>query len=230
MKPPSGGRQHPLPYRHSLTRDQMVISCEVVKQLVDLEPLVPPKVVRGLSGRRIAFIEYQTAPLKLLLAGNHGEEIQFLVIDCPLSPLVLGFPWLQLHNPHVNWVNGEITPWDTRCFLRCLGSAATPEPTKVLETQSLEQSQIPEEYRDLAPVFSKEQAVSLPPHRPYDLAIDLKPCLRFAQATLLLRSMLLLRRINTLCPSSALRSFPFMELPSSQNWICAMHIIWCASG
>ncbi len=34
---------------------------------------------------------------------------------------------------------------------------------------------VPSEYRDLKGVFSKSRAASLPPHRPYDCAIDLLP-------------------------------------------------------
>ncbi|XP_059363015.1 uncharacterized protein LOC132101812 [Carassius carassius] len=36
-------------------------------------------------------------------------------------------------------------------------------------------SGVPEEYCDLRQVFSKSRAVSLPPHRPYDCAINLLP-------------------------------------------------------
>ncbi len=36
-------------------------------------------------------------------------------------------------------------------------------------------SNVPAEYRDLREVFSKSRAASLPPHRPYDCAIDLLP-------------------------------------------------------
>lgn len=36
-------------------------------------------------------------------------------------------------------------------------------------------SLIPTEYHDLAAVFSKEDALSRPPHRPYDCAIELIP-------------------------------------------------------
>ncbi len=36
-------------------------------------------------------------------------------------------------------------------------------------------SNVPSEYRDLKGVFSKSRAASLPPHRPYDCAIDLLP-------------------------------------------------------
>ena len=156
--------------------DGNFIDREMARQLgLDCEPVSPPVVVRGLSGQRIAHIEQQTAPLKLL-AGNHHETIRLHVIDCPLSPLVLGYPWLQLHNPHINWVTGEITSWGSHCFQRCLGSAATPDsadsPTSVAPP---DMSTVPQEYHDLAPVFSKQDALSLPPHRPYDLAIDLLP-------------------------------------------------------
>ena len=34
-------------------------------------------------------------------------------------------------------------------------------------------SSVPEEYPDLGAVFSKSHALTLPPHRPYDCAIDL---------------------------------------------------------
>ncbi len=39
----------------------------------------------------------------------------------------------------------------------------------------LELSRVPSEYADLCEVFSKTRAASLPPHRPYDCAIDLLP-------------------------------------------------------
>lgn len=36
-------------------------------------------------------------------------------------------------------------------------------------------SQLPEEYQDFADVFAEDEEVPLPPHRPYDLAIELEP-------------------------------------------------------
>ncbi|KAK2921381.1 hypothetical protein Q8A73_000866 [Channa argus] len=39
---------------------------------------------------------------------------------------------------------------------------------------TLDMSLIPPAYHDLAPVFNKEQALSLPPNRPFDCAIDLQ--------------------------------------------------------
>ncbi|XP_038143525.1 uncharacterized protein LOC119785151 [Cyprinodon tularosa] len=71
------------------------------------------------------------------------------------SPLVLGFEWLERHNPHINWAECHIESWSTSCHESCLRSAA---PT----------IQSPR-------VFSKVSAMSLSPHRPYDCAIDLLP-------------------------------------------------------
>ncbi len=52
-------------------------------------------------------------------------------------------------------------------------------PTSVSISQSppeeVDLSAVPSEYHDLKQVFSKDRALSLPPHRPYDCAIDLLP-------------------------------------------------------
>ncbi len=45
----------------------------------------------------------------------------------------------------------------------------------VFQEEALDLSNVPAEYRDLREVFSKSRAASLPPHRPYDCAIDLLP-------------------------------------------------------
>ncbi len=45
----------------------------------------------------------------------------------------------------------------------------------VLQDEMGSLSNVPEEYLDLKEVFSKSRAASLPPHRPYDCAIDLVP-------------------------------------------------------
>ncbi len=45
----------------------------------------------------------------------------------------------------------------------------------VLQEEMGNLSNVPEEYLDLKEVFSKSRAASLPPHRPYDCAIELVP-------------------------------------------------------
>lgn len=43
------------------------------------------------------------------------------------------------------------------------------------QDEALDLSSVPASYHDLAKAFSKDSTLSLPPHRPYDCAIDLIP-------------------------------------------------------
>ena len=57
----------------------------------------------------------------------------------------------------------------------CLHSALSPPSGTRTPIPPPSLTGIPSSHHDLAPVFSKESTLSLPPHRPYDCAIDLLP-------------------------------------------------------
>jgi hypothetical protein len=119
-------------------------------------------------------VERRTVPVKLLVSGNHHESISLLVITSPFSPVVLGYPWLKTHNPQMDWGTGRVVSWSTHCLSHCLPSAQSPRaPELASAAVPPDLSSVPEEYHDLGEVFSKSRALSLPPHRPYDCAIDL---------------------------------------------------------
>ncbi|KAI2644989.1 Transposon Tf2-9 polyprotein [Labeo rohita] len=64
----------------------------------------------------------------------------------PLTPVVLGHPWLVLHNPRVAWGHNSITAWSDYCHSSCLLSACSSgEPVDL--------SGVPTEYSDLMEVF-----------------------------------------------------------------------------
>lgn len=44
----------------------------------------------------------------MLLADTHLERTWFDILNQPGLPLVLGFPWLCRHNPHIDWETGII--------------------------------------------------------------------------------------------------------------------------
>ncbi len=46
-----------------------------------------------------------TPPLQLQV-GNHQELIQFFLIHTPRLPIILGYPWLTVHNPNIDWSRG----------------------------------------------------------------------------------------------------------------------------
>ncbi len=54
-------------------------------------------------------------------------------------------------------------------------SACSSVSGSVFQEKAADLSNVPMEYLDLKEVFSKSRAASLPPHRPYDCAIDLLP-------------------------------------------------------
>ncbi len=98
------------------------------------------------------------------------------LMESPNASLVLGHPWLVQHSPHVDWSRSQIMSWSQSCHACCLGVASPPVSVfPVLQVEAEDLTGVPEEYLDLRLVFSRSRATSLPPHRPFDCAIDLLP-------------------------------------------------------
>ncbi|XDV19990.1 hypothetical protein PO909_025376 [Leuciscus waleckii] len=105
--------------------------------------------IHALNGQELPGITHVTGLITLITSGNHSERISLYLTQSPHAPIVLGHPWFAKHRPRIEWgQNSE-------------------EPVNL--------SNVPPEYLDLKEVFSKSRAASLPPHRPYDCAIDLLP-------------------------------------------------------
>lgn len=167
--------------------EQNLIDSVLVQQLsIETEPLAVPLRVTALDGKNLTQITHQTKPLKLIISGNHCELCSFFVFSTTSSPIILGFQWLQQHNPHINWLDKQIESWSISCHSFCLHSAIPPgpSPARLQEADLPDLSTIPPEYHDLASVFSKSRALSLPPHRPYDCSIDLLPSAPFPASRL----------------------------------------------
>uniref|UniRef100_A0A4W5RP12 ribonuclease H n=1 Tax=Hucho hucho TaxID=62062 RepID=A0A4W5RP12_9TELE len=131
--------------------------------------------VNALNGQELPNISHTTGPITLITSGNHTETLSFLLMDSPLAPLVLGHPWLTQHNPRVDWGRNSISMWSNKCLESCLVSACLSVSDSVFLEEAVDLSNVPVEYLDLKEVFSKSRAASLPPHRPYDCAIELLP-------------------------------------------------------
>ena len=129
-----------------------------------------PLVANSLNGQNIGRITKATVPLHLLISGNHQETITLLIIDTPHSPVI--HPWMVMHSPEVDWKRHEIMGWSPVCSTRCLQKAHSLAAVPRLE-EAPNLAKVPVEYHDLREVFCKSRATCLPPHRPYDCAIDL---------------------------------------------------------
>ncbi len=92
------------------------------------------------------------------------------VFQSPQTPLILGLPWLEKHNPCISWSERQIIQWSEFCQKNCLNrilQSKQPEPCNA--------SNLPGEYHDLIEAFSKTKASQSPPHRSSDCANDLLP-------------------------------------------------------
>ena len=171
------GQQQPLTVLIDSGADENFIDTRLAFQLgLQILPLDSPLVANALNGRKLADITHVSAPVSLLVSGNHREQIQLHIIESPHAPLVLGHPWLRKHNPHIDWVSNKVLGWSPSCLSLCLCQAHVPVPAVVDSPGEFpDLSAIPSVYMDLKAVFSKSRAVALPPHRPYDCGINLLP-------------------------------------------------------
>jgi hypothetical protein len=133
----------------------------------------------------------------LLLPEGHSETTQFLLLSTPSQPVILGYPWLCRHNPNIDWTTCSVREWGETCQRTCVRtpslSPASPVPAPASDITG-----VPAVYHDLKEVFSKAKATSLPPHRPYDCAIDLP---------------------GTLPPKGLLYSFSALEREAMEEYI-----------
>ncbi|KAK3512014.1 hypothetical protein QTP70_027615 [Hemibagrus guttatus] len=101
---------------------------------IPIQPCNPALKVNAVNNKPIGDgIFQQTLPMQLQVGLFHWETITFYLIDSPRHEIILGYPWLSVHDPVISW------------------------------------------YQELQEVFSKTKATQLPPHRPWDCAIDLLP-------------------------------------------------------
>ena len=87
-----------------------------------LEPLPSPIMVSALDGGILTTITHKTKAITLIISGNHCELIEFLLFCISSVPLILGYPWLALHNPHIPWSDRQIEGWSLFCLRSALQS------------------------------------------------------------------------------------------------------------
>ena len=86
---------------------------------VATKKLVAPRPLRLADGAACAFVtDYFTARMTI---GTHSEAMLFLVTRLsPKTPIILGIPWLQRHEPTPNWKNLSITFTSPYCTRHCI--------------------------------------------------------------------------------------------------------------
>ncbi|CAG8637132.1 25571_t:CDS:2, partial [Racocetra persica] len=75
-----------------------------------------PFSVEVIDGRKISSgnVTHEPGPLLICLQ-DHYEKMLFNLISSPYYPIILGLPWLDLHNPTINWHERSIIFSDPMC-------------------------------------------------------------------------------------------------------------------
>uniref|UniRef100_A0A3B1JYM9 Gypsy retrotransposon integrase-like protein 1 n=1 Tax=Astyanax mexicanus TaxID=7994 RepID=A0A3B1JYM9_ASTMX len=153
------------------------ISQDLVKEHgVPTRELLRPLAIHAVDGKTVRSkpVTLQTLPITLQASALHFEELPLFVLPCTEHPVILGMPWLKTHDPTVSWRDGDITVWSAHCHEHCLAlDSLIIQSTSVESPDVSDHIVVPAEYSDFLEVFSKDNATKLPPHRPYDCAIDL---------------------------------------------------------
>jgi len=134
---------------------------------------------------------------------NHVERIRIDMCDLGKTDIILGMPWLQVHNPEINWETEKVKMM--RCLLLCRRNTKEKENRKIkkgkriatLEEEKIvrwavdnkedwgKEEEIEANYRkieEIVPriflkwkkVFGKVESERIPTRKIWDHAIDLK--------------------------------------------------------
>ena len=163
--------------------DESLMDWKLARMLgIESEPLTKTIQAKSLNEKKLFTITHVSAQIQVSI-GQHHELMQFHLFTSTSHSLVLGYPWLLGHNPHTDWPTGKIKKWGSDCSTNGLVTPCQKEPVASINLFSTNSTTDPE-FPDLTAVpscyhhknvFSKTRALSLPPHRPYDCAIDLVP-------------------------------------------------------
>jgi len=100
----------------------------VAKHGFRLQKLERPVTIRNVDGMNnsTGTITYQVE--MNIYYKSHMERIRIDICDLERTEVILGMPWLQAHNPEINWETGEVKM--TKCLLLCERSNKKKEDKK----------------------------------------------------------------------------------------------------
>ncbi len=128
-------------------------------------------------------IKFQSLPITLQVDCLHQERISFLVLEGPTVDIILGHLWLYQYPPKSDGIparsSNRVKPASKTLSNIPVPLVSNPKlqvySTLVESPKPCEVPTIPSDYTAFQDVFSKQVAKKLPPHRPWDCAIDLLP-------------------------------------------------------
>ncbi|KAF8748606.1 hypothetical protein RHS01_10699 [Rhizoctonia solani] len=107
---------------------------------------------------------WKKAHLTFLFDGKRMTET-FLICNTGSHAAILGIKWLEAHNPEINWNSRTLSFPHT-----------PPDHAAIAKEEEADKNPlegVPPEYHQYAKVFGEEEFNKLPPHRHYNIAIEL---------------------------------------------------------
>lgn len=107
---------------HSLTQAQMLIL---------FIPLSPGDLNSDSSvslthstrdGSSLGKITHRTQSVEVIFPDSHFEHSSFHVLSDMTHNIILGHPWLEQHNPTLDWTSGQVLAWGPQCKDLCFKS------------------------------------------------------------------------------------------------------------
>ncbi|EUC53577.1 Transposon Tf2-1 polyprotein, putative [Rhizoctonia solani AG-3 Rhs1AP] len=151
--------------------DSLVSSHSLPTQRLDV-----PQIVHTVDNRPLLSGALTDECLaEVIIGDSHSEKLALGVVSMSY-PVILGFDWLRLHNPSIDWESGNLFGRISYSPIHSISSAALADSgTSTPEDRQREiRSSLPEPYWDFASVFDPVEVDALPPRRPYDMKIELE--------------------------------------------------------
>ena len=120
-------------------------------------------------------VKQETPELEMKIQG-HDERIVFDVVDIRYEA-ILGIPWLEKHNPRINWRQRRMEFPNCECgYSRERVPFTTAVWVRPKEGTLAVTDQCPPEYQEFEELFKDEKtSLALPKHQPWDHEIPLEP-------------------------------------------------------
>src|SRR6202048_313532 len=138
----------------------------VAENKINTYSLPRPIPVRNADGTSNRAGDITKFVVMRMIIEEHEELRTMLVTDLGKTAMFIGYDWLNEHDPTVFWRDGRIV------FNRCPTHCAQ---NKEAELARVLAGETPSYFEEFEEVFAKESFDQLPPHRPWDHVIDLKP-------------------------------------------------------
>uniref|UniRef100_A0A8C5W9J4 CCHC-type domain-containing protein n=1 Tax=Leptobrachium leishanense TaxID=445787 RepID=A0A8C5W9J4_9ANUR len=132
------------------------------------------KLIDG-SSLKSGLVTLETIPIRLYICHDHLKTISFDLVSSPVFRIILGLPWLRVHDPLIRWEKETVLFISPHCLQQCL-RPHVKTINSILDLH-MEKKQVvhPPVYTEYQDVFNEKKADDLPPHRVYDCPIALLP-------------------------------------------------------